>query len=230
MHVSFSRAVEELTASWSPYNKLSREFWAVTHSTPVLCATCCTPTGNTFPIWPIQVTSSIHLTDSSLGFSWFGHIWRCFVCVSLCKQTAQPVSNPPEKPVVEQDGSTAESEDEEGDGSATRGRRKAVPVSYSCDWCGKTFDFKCRLIKHKKVCALSPGKEQRCSECSVPFPTLKSLHQHCAEAHGGPPAKKKKTDQVSCDMCDKTFKHSSGAWRHLIPVKLNCEISETHKI
>ncbi|XP_056591331.1 zinc finger and BTB domain-containing protein 40 [Triplophysa dalaica] len=127
---------------------------------------------------------------------------------------AQPVSNPPEKPEVEQEGSTADSEDEEGDGTVTRGRKKAVPVSYSCLWCNKTFDFKCRLIKHKKVCTLSPGKEQRCSECSMPFPTLKSLHQHCMEAHGGPPAKKKKTDQVSCDMCDKTFKHSSGLLYH----------------
>lgn len=130
------------------------------------------------------------------------------------KHTAQPISNPPEKPDVEQEGSTADSEDEEGDGSVSRGRRKAVPVSYSCEWCNKTFDFKCRLIKHKKVCTLSPGKEQRCSECSMPFPSLKSLHQHCTEAHGGPPAKKKKTDQVSCDMCDKTFKHSSGLLYH----------------
>ncbi|KAI7795128.1 putative zinc finger and BTB domain-containing protein 40 [Triplophysa rosa] len=130
------------------------------------------------------------------------------------KHTAQPVSNPPEKPEVEPEGSTADSEDEEGDGTVTRGRKQAVPVSYSCPWCNKTFDFKCRLIKHKKVCTLSPGKEQRCSECSMPFPTLKSLRQHCTEAHGGPPAKKKKTDQVSCDMCDKTFKHSSGLLYH----------------
>ncbi|XP_073682203.1 zinc finger and BTB domain-containing protein 40 [Garra rufa] len=120
----------------------------------------------------------------------------------------------PAKSEVEQEGSTADSEDEDGDDSKTKGRRKAVPVSYHCEWCNKTFDFKCRLIKHKKGCALAPGKEQRCSECSSAFPTLKSLHQHCVEAHGGPPAKKKKTELVPCDMCDKTFKHSSGLLYH----------------
>ncbi|XDV51367.1 hypothetical protein PO909_020253 [Leuciscus waleckii] len=123
-------------------------------------------------------------------------------------------SDCPVKSEVEQEISTADSEDDDGEDSKTKGRRKAVPVSYRCEWCNKTFDFKCRLIKHKKGCALAPGKEQRCSECSMPFPTLKSLHQHCMEAHGGPPAKKKKTEQVPCDMCDKTFKHSSGLLYH----------------
>ncbi|XP_050977954.1 zinc finger and BTB domain-containing protein 40 isoform X1 [Labeo rohita] len=123
-------------------------------------------------------------------------------------------SDCPAKSEVEQEGSTADSEDDDGEDSKTKGRRKAVPVSYRCEWCNKTFDFKCRLIKHKKGCALAPGKEQRCSECSMPFPTLKSLHQHCIEAHGGPPAKKKKTELVPCDMCDKTFKHSSGLLYH----------------
>ncbi|XP_026130959.1 zinc finger and BTB domain-containing protein 40 isoform X2 [Carassius auratus] len=118
------------------------------------------------------------------------------------------------KSEVEQEESTADSEDDDGEDPKTKGRRKAVPVSYGCEWCKKAFDFKCRLIKHRKGCALAPGKEQRCSECSVAFPTLKSLHQHCMEVHGGPPAKKKKTEQVPCDMCDKTFKHSSGLLYH----------------
>ncbi|KAG1949972.1 zinc finger and BTB domain-containing protein 40 isoform X2 [Pimephales promelas] len=124
-------------------------------------------------------------------------------------------SDCPLKSEVEQEASTADSEDDDdGEDLKTKGRRKAVPVSYRCEWCNKTFDFKCRLIKHKKGCALTPGKEQRCSECSMPFPTLKSLHQHCMDTHGGPPAKKKKTEQVPCDMCDKTFKHSSGLLYH----------------
>lgn len=131
-----------------------------------------------------------------------------FYFVSTLKTWPLSDSDCPAKSEVEQEGSTADSEDDED--SKTKGRRKAVPVSYHCEWCNKTFDFKCRLIKHKKGCALAPGKEQRCSECSMAFPTIKSLHQHCMEAHGGPPAKKKKTEQVPCDMCDKTFKHSSG--------------------
>ncbi|XP_073732331.1 zinc finger and BTB domain-containing protein 40 isoform X3 [Misgurnus anguillicaudatus] len=124
---------------------------------------------------------------------------------------AQAVPNPSE---LEQEESTADSEDEEEDDSVTRGKRKLVPVSYSCEWCKKAFDFKCRLIKHKRVCALSPEKEQRCSKCPMTFPTLKTLHQHCTETHDGPPAKKKKTEQVQCDLCDKTFKHSSGLLYH----------------
>ncbi|XP_065097017.1 zinc finger and BTB domain-containing protein 40 [Paramisgurnus dabryanus] len=124
---------------------------------------------------------------------------------------AQAVPNPSE---LEQEGSAADSEDEEEDDSVTRGKRKLVPVSYSCEWCKKTFDFKCRLIKHKKVCALLPEKEQCCSKCPMTFPTLKSLHQHCTETHDGPPAKKKKKEEVQCDLCDKTFKHSSGVLYH----------------
>ncbi|KTG32654.1 hypothetical protein cypCar_00018322 [Cyprinus carpio] len=123
-------------------------------------------------------------------------------------------SDCPAKSEVEQEGSSTDSEEDDGEDSKTKGRRKAVPVSYRCEWCNKTFDFKCRLIKHKKGCALAPGKEQRCSECSQAFPTLKSLHQHCMEVHGGPPAKKKKTELVPCDMCNKTFKHSSGLLYH----------------
>ncbi|XP_051528618.1 zinc finger and BTB domain-containing protein 40-like [Myxocyprinus asiaticus] len=133
---------------------------------------------------------------------------------SIFKRTSQSVSNHHANSEVEQEGSTADSEDEEEETSKTRGRKKAVLVSYTCEWCKKTFDFKCRLIKHKKGCALSPGREQRCSECSMAFPTLKSLHQHCIEAHGSLPAKQRKTEQVSCDMCDKTFKHSSGLLYH----------------
>ncbi|XP_051531458.1 zinc finger and BTB domain-containing protein 40-like isoform X2 [Myxocyprinus asiaticus] len=131
---------------------------------------------------------------------------------SIFKRASQSASNHPAKSEVEQKGSTADSEDEEEENSKTRGRKKAVPVS--CEWCKKSFNFKCRLIKHKKVCALLPGREQRCSECSMAFPTLKSLHQHCTEAHGSPPAKRRKTELVPCDMCDKTFKHSSGLLYH----------------
>uniref|UniRef100_A0A8C1N6Y2 Zinc finger and BTB domain containing 40 n=1 Tax=Cyprinus carpio TaxID=7962 RepID=A0A8C1N6Y2_CYPCA len=109
-----------------------------------------------------------------------------------CFEGKRPLSDSdcPARSEVEQDGSTAGSEEDDGEDSKTKGRRKAVP--------------------HKKGCALAPGKEQRCSECSQAFPTLKSLHQHCMEVHGGPRAKKKKTELVPCDMCDKTFKHSSG--------------------
>nr|XP_005172972.1 zinc finger and BTB domain-containing protein 40 isoform X1 [Danio rerio] len=141
---------------------------------------------------------------------------KSFPQLSPLKQTAGLVSDSecPGKAEVEQGGSAVDSEDEDDEDCSSTGRRKPVLVSYSCDWCRKTFDFKCRLIKHRKGCALAPGKEQRCCECSMAFPTLKSLHQHCVETHGGPPAKKKKTEHVACDICDKTFKHSSGLLYH----------------
>ncbi|XP_072522079.1 zinc finger and BTB domain-containing protein 40 [Salminus brasiliensis] len=105
-------------------------------------------------------------------------------------------------------------EEEEGERRRTALRRKGVVVSYSCQWCNKSFDFKCRLMRHRKRCALSPGKVQRCTDCTLVFPSLTALQQHCSQAHGAPPAKKKKTQPVACELCSKTFKHPSGLLYH----------------
>ncbi|TRY94892.1 hypothetical protein DNTS_032992 [Danionella cerebrum] len=91
--------------------------------------------------------------------------------------------------------------------SQSKGKRKTVPAFYRCQWCKKSFDFKCRLVKHQKGCLLAPGREQRCSECSLAFPTRKSLDQHCTEKHGGPPTKKKKTESVACLLYHKRTEH-----------------------
>ncbi|XP_066527831.1 zinc finger and BTB domain-containing protein 40 isoform X2 [Hoplias malabaricus] len=112
---------------------------------------------------------------------------------------------------------TAGSEEEdgnEGEKPMNDVKRKSVVLSYSCQWCKKSFDYKCRLMRHRKRCALSPGKVQHCSNCPLVFPSLTALQQHCSEAHGGPPVKKKKTEPVSCDLCSKTFKHPSGLLYH----------------
>ncbi|KAB5536820.1 hypothetical protein PHYPO_G00111720 [Pangasianodon hypophthalmus] len=111
-------------------------------------------------------------------------------------------------------GSEKEGEEEEKDEDHTHRRRKGVVVSYSCQWCNKTFDFKCRLLKHKKQCAFCPDRVQRCAECSAVFPSVTALQQHRAETHNGPPVKRKKVEPVSCEICGKTFKHPSGLLYH----------------
>uniref|UniRef100_A0A8B9GZ89 Zinc finger and BTB domain containing 40 n=1 Tax=Astyanax mexicanus TaxID=7994 RepID=A0A8B9GZ89_ASTMX len=107
-----------------------------------------------------------------------------------------------------------EEEEDEGDSRQTALQRKGVAVSYSCDWCNKSFDFKCRLLRHRKRCAMSPDKAQHCTDCSQVFPSLTALQQHCSQAHGAPSAKKRKTQPVACELCGKTFKHPSGLLYH----------------
>ncbi|TTB85616.1 Zinc finger and BTB domain-containing protein 40 [Bagarius yarrelli] len=107
-----------------------------------------------------------------------------------------------------------EEEKEKKKEDRTHRRRKGVVVSYSCQWCNKTFDFKCRLLKHKKQCMFSPDRVQRCTECSATFPSITALQQHRAEVHDGPPVKKKKVEPVTCELCGKTFKHPSGLLYH----------------
>ncbi|XP_060766980.1 zinc finger and BTB domain-containing protein 40 isoform X2 [Neoarius graeffei] len=116
---------------------------------------------------------------------------------------------------VEHDEETAGSEEEEKDEDrAHKRRRKGVVVSYSCPWCNKSFDFKCRLLKHKKQCGFCPKRVQCCTECSAVFPSVTALQQHRAEAHDGLPVKRKKVEPVTCELCEKTFKHPSGLLYH----------------
>ncbi|XP_058228833.1 zinc finger and BTB domain-containing protein 40 isoform X4 [Hemibagrus wyckioides] len=117
---------------------------------------------------------------------------------------------------AEHDEETAGSEKEEGEKEEdrTHRRRKGVVVSYSCQWCNKTFDFKCRLLKHQKQCAFCPERVQRCTECPAMFPSVTALQQHQAEVHNGPPVKRKKVEPVTCELCGKSFKHPSGLLYH----------------
>ncbi|XP_053339538.1 zinc finger and BTB domain-containing protein 40 isoform X2 [Clarias gariepinus] len=128
----------------------------------------------------------------------------------LIKELSHVEVDPDEEAAV----SEKEEEEEEKDEERTHRRRKGVIVSYSCPWCNKSFDFKCRLLKHKKQCALCPERAQCCGECSVVFPSVTALQQHRAEAHDGPPAKRKKVEPVTCELCGKVFKHPSGLLYH----------------
>ncbi|XP_076860578.1 zinc finger and BTB domain-containing protein 40 isoform X2 [Brachyhypopomus gauderio] len=113
---------------------------------------------------------------------------------------------------AEEEGGGGEEEDESH--APVRRRRKAVVVSYSCQWCGKTFDFKCRLMRHRKCCALSPAREHRCPLCPLALTSAAALNEHRAQAHADPPAKKRRTQPVTCDLCGKAFKQPSGLLYH----------------
>ncbi|KPP71366.1 hypothetical protein Z043_109732, partial [Scleropages formosus] len=94
------------------------------------------------------------------------------------------------------------------------GKQAAVKQCF-CQWCGKAFAFRCRMEVHRKRCRLSQEASQHCPHCSLELATPLALQQHLAEAHEGPPRKKKrKQELVTCDLCGKTFAHPSGMLYH----------------
>ncbi|XP_018606213.2 zinc finger and BTB domain-containing protein 40 [Scleropages formosus] len=94
------------------------------------------------------------------------------------------------------------------------GKQAAVKQCF-CQWCGKAFAFRCRMEVHRKRCRLSQEASQHCPHCSLELATPLALQQHLAEAHEGPPRKKKrKQELVACDLCGKTFAHPSGMLYH----------------
>ncbi|XP_061075794.1 zinc finger and BTB domain-containing protein 40 [Conger conger] len=92
-----------------------------------------------------------------------------------------------------------------------RGRRK----EFFCQWCGKAFAFMCRMEVHRRRCCLSKEARHRCPQCPEELPTPRALKQHLSQAHQAPvPKKRKKQEQVACDICGKTFAHPSGMMYH----------------
>ncbi|KAG7494960.1 zinc finger and BTB domain-containing protein 40 [Solea senegalensis] len=82
---------------------------------------------------------------------------------------------------------------------------------YSCRWCNKGFNFKCRMLSHMKCCSLSQECEQQCPQCPEKLANLRALQQHRAKAHRSTTRAKKK---VSCDICGRLFAHPSGMIYH----------------
>ncbi|XP_064161583.1 zinc finger and BTB domain-containing protein 40 [Anguilla rostrata] len=92
-----------------------------------------------------------------------------------------------------------------------KGKRKEC----FCQWCGKAFAFMCRMEVHRKRCRLSQETRQRCPQCPQELPNPRALKQHLSQAHHTPVAKKRKRqEQVACDICGKTFAHPSGMMYH----------------
>ncbi|XP_035376172.1 zinc finger and BTB domain-containing protein 40 isoform X1 [Electrophorus electricus] len=134
-------------------------------------------------------------------------------CLSSSEEEEEQEEQEEEEGEEQEEGAKGAKEEVESQTHVSR-RRKVMVVSYSCQWCGKAFDFKCRLIRHRKRCTLSPGRELRCSLCLLILPSASALREHRVQAHADPPAKKKRTQPVICDLCGKAFKQASGLLYH----------------
>ncbi|KAM6927803.1 zinc finger and BTB domain-containing protein 40 [Xenentodon cancila] len=81
---------------------------------------------------------------------------------------------------------------------------------YSCSWCKKSFDYKCRMSAHMKRCSMSQECKQPCPECPEKLPNQRALQRHQAQVHRSTRPKKK----VACNLCGRTFAHPSGMIYH----------------
>uniref|UniRef100_A0A3P8ZPA1 Zinc finger and BTB domain containing 40 n=1 Tax=Esox lucius TaxID=8010 RepID=A0A3P8ZPA1_ESOLU len=118
-----------------------------------------------------------------------------------------------------------EEEDTEGEGERkTRSKAKRSPRRFSCLWCNKVFDYKCRMVAHADRCSMSQEATLQCPECAEEMPTPQALQLHRNKEHPEPKTAKKKRAQVSCDICGRTFAHPSGGWKKPYRCK-NCDMS-----
>ncbi|XP_039610857.1 zinc finger and BTB domain-containing protein 40 [Polypterus senegalus] len=89
----------------------------------------------------------------------------------------------------------------------------SVKANFSCKWCKKNFEFKCRMEVHQKRCRLANLTPAECPECGEVVASAKALQVHNTKFHTDMP-KKKKHSSVACDICGKTFAHQSGMLYH----------------
>ncbi|XP_041835830.1 zinc finger and BTB domain-containing protein 40 isoform X2 [Melanotaenia boesemani] len=138
------------------------------------------------------------------------------------KNTSQPAEDHLEAESEQRDNSNSEvnlEQTDEAEGSKAQ-REEDVsldsPTScsskrYSCRWCKKSFDYKCRMLAHMKRCSMSQDCEQQCPQCPEKMATLRALQRHRAEVHSSTTRVKKK---VACDLCGRNFAHTSGMIYH----------------
>uniref|UniRef100_A0A3P9H0A3 Zinc finger and BTB domain containing 40 n=1 Tax=Oryzias latipes TaxID=8090 RepID=A0A3P9H0A3_ORYLA len=110
--------------------------------------------------------------------------------------------------VKDEDQNKEEEEDEEEEeeaGSTSPSKR------FSCRWCRRSFEYKCRMVAHMKRCSMSDQCEQQCPQCPQKLANQRALRRHQAEAHPSPTRSRKK---VSCDLCGRSFAHPSGMLYH----------------
>ncbi|XP_075318002.1 uncharacterized protein zbtb40 isoform X2 [Odontesthes bonariensis] len=110
-------------------------------------------------------------------------------------------------------------QEDEGDTNATADPSSPPPPPlptspsqrYSCCWCKKGFDYKCRMLAHIKRCSMSQECKQQCPLCPAKLGSQRALQRHQAEVHRNATRLKKK---VACDLCGRTFAHPSGMIYH----------------
>ncbi|XP_056131114.1 zinc finger and BTB domain-containing protein 40 [Lampris incognitus] len=116
----------------------------------------------------------------------------------------------------EQEGTDEKNEEKKVEGGEKSSGKVTEPpssslFSYSCRWCKKGFAYKCRMLAHTKRCAMSQELKHKCPLCPKMLSTPRALLRHRSEAHPDVARVKKK---VACDLCDRTFAHSSGMIYH----------------
>ncbi|XP_041129986.1 zinc finger and BTB domain-containing protein 40-like isoform X5 [Polyodon spathula] len=93
-------------------------------------------------------------------------------------------------------------------------QKRSSKQGFTCKWCDKSFEFKCRMEVHLKRCRLASQAPVECPECGETMSSLRALQLHTSQSHGDAPRKKRKQGAVTCDICGKSFAHQSGMLYH----------------
>lgn len=173
--------------------------------------------------FPVQLLSLLEDLDErtlqaegrGLQFDLVGVLWTSDAsdlcpCFLACPE--QPDKSIKEiKPEEKADRETSEpqsDQDEEAHAAADSSSSvSSISKRYACQWCKKTFDFKCRMLAHMKRCSLSQECEVQCPQCPKKLPSQRALQRHRGEVHRNTARIKKR---VACDICGRSFAHPSG--------------------
>ncbi|XP_036007348.1 zinc finger and BTB domain-containing protein 40 isoform X1 [Fundulus heteroclitus] len=96
-------------------------------------------------------------------------------------------------------------------GAESSSSASSISKRYPCQWCKKTFNFKCRMLAHVKRCSMSQECEVQCPQCPNKLPSQRALQRHRGEVHRNTARVKKR---VACDICGRNFAHPSGLVYH----------------
>uniref|UniRef100_A0A672Y884 Zinc finger and BTB domain containing 40 n=1 Tax=Sphaeramia orbicularis TaxID=375764 RepID=A0A672Y884_9TELE len=126
------------------------------------------------------------------------------------QQQQQEEEEQEEEEEEEGDNCKEDTEEDDKDGTA---EKSLSSKPYSCRWCKKGFDYKCRMLAHVKRCPQSKECEQQCPQCPEKLANQKALQRHLTQTHRTDMGRAKK--KVSCDLCGRTFAHPSGMMYHM---------------
>ncbi|XP_078095316.1 zinc finger and BTB domain-containing protein 40 isoform X2 [Mustelus asterias] len=144
----------------------------------------------------------------------------------LMKESVSDMEEDQKEDPMDQEERSEDAEHPEGSGCDREGdsepiadqkevkRKPGAKQTFTCNACGKTFTFKCRLELHLTRCRSSGHlKGTSCEECGETRTSQKDLEKHRVEVHNAPKGKKRRLP-VTCDICGKSFAHQSGMQYH----------------
>ncbi|XP_078095318.1 zinc finger and BTB domain-containing protein 40 isoform X4 [Mustelus asterias] len=139
----------------------------------------------------------------------------------LMKESVSDMEEDQKEDPMDQEERSEDAEHPEGSGCDREGdsepiadqkevkRKPGAKQTFTCNACGKTFTFKCRLELHLTRCRSSGHlKGTSCEECGETRTSQKDLEKHRVEVHNAPKGKKRRLP-VTCDICGKSFAHQS---------------------